>query len=107
MQCTRRGPTYLIRWDLETKILEDHASQAEKRVVLIATVGKVRYLTKFAASKLAMSADGSLIAVGASDGRLLVCDSAQFNVVHDVLCHDFPITGVGFAPSRLADQAGE
>ena len=107
MQCKRLGPTNLIRWDLETKRLEDTANQAEKKVVLTATPGKVRYLTKFAASKLAMSADGLLIAVGSSDGHLIVCDSAQLNVVHDVLCHDFPITGVGFAPNRLAEQAGK
>eukprot|EP01039_Chlorochromonas_danica_P005965 gene5965-6569_t len=104
IQCTRKGPTHLITWEL-TKKPSGGEAQSSKEDILAATVKKFVFANKFPCSKMALSEDGQYLAVGVADGHLQVYRSDSLARIANIACHDFPITGIAFAPlSMIQDE---
>lgn len=102
IQCSRRGPTNLIVWELTSKIVESSEDDEKTHLRLSADVQKTKMISKVAASKLVLSDDGLHLGVGVADGHLVVLSTSDLSQLADIACHDFPVTGLGFAPSHIA-----
>jgi hypothetical protein len=113
------------RWGLEKKIEEypeketttkdkekeqekekDNKKDKNKKVLLVAFPSKKKEVHKVPSTRLAISEDGEYLAVGASDGSIVVTKSENLQPVKRLAKHDLPVTGLGFAPHHLTKERG-
>ncbi len=63
-----------------------------------------KLIHKVPSTRLDMSENGKYIAVGASDGSVAVVTTEKLSEVKRVVCHDLPVTGLGFAPQHITAE---
>lgn len=55
---------------------------------------------------MSISKDGNHLAVGGSDGKVTVVSTETLRAVQSFVCHDLPVTGLDFAPTKLTHDQG-
>ena len=80
---------------------------APVRTAVNVSVSRTMLVVKVPSTRLKISEGGDYLAVGGSDGSVTVIDVEGFQTVSTAMCHDLPVTGLGFAPKSTAKLAGE
>lgn len=100
IQSARRGATHLIKWKLEQ-------TGTEKKKKLEAIPEKYVLATKIPSTRLKINDSGSLLALGTAEGQVVIFSTENLSKISTKVCHDLPVTGMGFAPSQLAADIGK
>jgi len=79
---------------------------APVRTAVNVSVSRTMLVVKVPSTRLKISEGGDYLAVGGSDGSVTVIDVEGFQTVSTAMCHDLPVTGLGFAPKSTAKLAG-
>ena len=108
IQSATRGPAHLVRWSVMPKqSTEGNGSENKDGFALRVVPTKALYISKTPATRLAISHDGLFVAVGCSDGTVHVLRTHTSLAKYSYFtCHDLPVTGLAFAPTKLATKAG-
>jgi WD40 repeat protein len=99
IQSARRGATHLIKWELE--------QQGDKKKELVAVPYKYVQASKIPSTRLKLNDTGTLLALGTAEGEVVIFNADNLTKVSTKVCHDLPVTGMGFAPSQLAVDIGK
>eukprot|EP01036_Dinobryon_divergens_P025196 gene25196-33722_t len=95
IQSGKKGNTSLVKWRLQA---------SEVRVT--ASVVKVVVACSVPSTRLKINDTGEFIAVGASDGAVILFRSKDLAKMWRLECHDMPVTGLCFVPTALAKRRG-
>jgi hypothetical protein len=120
----RRGESILAKWELipylndedtttgmptdEGKASKNDKKSATKKVArepsfLIDVIpADFTVACKTPSTRLKDSESGEFLAVGGADGTVNVFKTGSLEKVSSHICHDFPVTGLGFAPHGYA-----
>jgi len=106
LQCGRRGSvSNLIKWDFKEG-RSSPTKDEKSHMVVEAVPSKVVVVAKVPSTKLRLSEDGLYIAVGTSNGEVVVFSTETMAKVKSLQCHDLPVTGLGFAPFPVVHSSG-
>lgn len=112
LQCVKGTASNLILWSFQRGISTSNGSRSrssgsgdeidlsEIKAVPVKTV----LVSKVPCTRLSINDCGEYIAVGIADGALSVFSSDSLKKTTHVTCHDFSVTGIGFAPTYIADM---
>lgn len=98
IQSARRGATHLLKWELV---------QAVRTGTLVVNPKGCVVASKVPSTRLKISENGDMLVLGASDGSVTAFDAESLRKVTSVVCHDLPVTGLGFAPTKCAAGIGK
>ncbi len=98
IQSPFKGPAHLVQWSVQAK-----ESQKGLNVVPV----KALYISKMPVTRLAISNDGLFLAVGDADGVVHILRTQTSLTKYTYFkCHDLSVTGLAFAPTKIAAKAG-
>jgi WD40 repeat protein len=118
LQCGRRGPATLIKWKITYNKKEASSTSQEKKenssstntssdtMQAQATMHKFVQVSKYPGTRLSVSPCGLFIAMGDSDGKVYTLSTDSLAVLQTSKYHDFPVTGLSFAPEMVAVKNG-
>jgi len=97
IQSGKKGTTHVVKWTIEV--------EAEDEISSI-TPNKHAVASKSPCTSLKIDETGQYLAIGGSDGNITVFDCQSLKQLRSFACHDFPVTGLTFAPAEYSRRRG-
>lgn len=97
IQSGKKGTTHLVKWTIEV--------EAEDQISSITPI-KHAVASKSPCTTLKIDETGLYLVVGGSDGNITVFDAQSLRQLRSFVCHDFPVTGLTFAPVEYSRARG-